>query len=123
MKIFILEDDQTRVVGFKEMFGNHELTITEFVKEAKQLLTDNKYDVLFFDHDLGGEQMLKSEDENTGYQVALMVNDTINSDTPALVHSWNPDGAKNIAKALDNGKKQIVVLPFGSFDGSILKGN
>jgi CheY-like chemotaxis protein len=123
MKIFILEDDPTRVNGFNEMFPDYDLTVTEFFSEAKELLTQNKYDVIFLDHDLGGRQMVSSDEEETGYQVAKIIDDTINKDVPVLVHSWNPEGAKNIANVLTNGKRQVVVIPFGYFDGSILKGS
>jgi len=95
MNIFILEDDKSRVEWFDKAFKQHNLTVTEFVEEAKTLLRENKYDVMFFDHDLGGEQMVSSDNENTGYQVAKMVKETKNDATPVLVHSYNPQGAQN----------------------------
>lgn len=123
MKILILEDDKNRVSQFRSMFVNHDIRVTEYAEVAKRLLDIYKYDFIFLDHDLGGEQMVDSSHENTGYQVAKMIDRTENITTPIIIHSWNSVGAQNMYDVLNNGKRQVAMIKFGMFDSNIIKQN
>ena len=119
MKIFILEDDPSRMVIFRKMLVDHDITHTDQARKAAFTLKSYKYDFIFLDHDLGGEQMVDSSEENTGYTAAKAIPGSINSNTPIVIHSYNPSGAANMAALLPNAKR----VPFGLFDASILKEN
>ena len=110
-KIFILEDDITRIDWFRKEFANHQLFIAMDADGGKQAVHCEKYDLMFLDHDLGGKVFVNSEDSNTGFQVAKEILKSRNAGTPVVIHSWNPIGTKNIASLLHGAiKKQ-----FGNF--------
>lgn len=100
MKILILEDDVTRTNYFKKKLIGHELTFTQFSKECIKLLSENLYDVLFLDHDLGGAIHVASG-ENTGYEVAqYLYKNTDRKPEQIIIHSLNTVGARNIKQLL-----------------------
>lgn len=112
MKILILEDNQERIKLFKEWFKEHDLTICETAKECLSKL-HIRYDWIFLDHDLGGEIFVDSDEENTGYQVAKKIPDTINKDTDIIIHSLNYVGAMRMKNKLKN----VKYVPFGTWKG------
>ena len=116
MKILIVEDDMERVRKFKEMFSEYYITHVVDAISGIDFVKKQKFDAIFLDHDLGNKVFVKSEDHNTGYQVAKVIPLSINKTTPVVVHSWNPAGADNILKLLPNA----VYKPFGSFSSNIL---
>lgn len=102
MKILILEDDLARQEFFKVNLEKHNLTITDSSKVAIEKLSSEKWDILFLDHDLGGQVHVESG-ENTGYEVAKFLEENEKFMPPnIIVHSLNPVGAKNIINALPN---------------------
>lgn len=100
MRILILEDDPNRHRAFKTNFAPHEICITENSKECIQLLVDENWDMLFLDHDLGGQQMVESG-ENTGYEVAIFLEEHyMFRPATVVIHSFNPIGARKMSQAL-----------------------
>jgi len=112
MNIFILEDDPSRMKLFNEWFKDHEIDHSDWAGDAINSLRSIKYDVIFLDHDLGGQAFVDSNDPNTGYQVAKTIPDGINANTPVIVHSMNPAGGKNILDVLTTPQK--IHSPFGT---------
>jgi CheY-like chemotaxis protein len=105
-KIFILEDDPNRVKWFKENLVSDDLHITEFAEEAMEWLRSTKFDAVFLDHDLGGDQMVSSNVWNTGSTVAQMIHETENKDLTVIIHSYNPSGADIMHRGMkSNGVK------------------
>ena len=109
MNIFILEDDPLRMKLFKQTLIGHNVDHADNVTDGKKLLTENEYDLILLDHDLGGEQMVNSADENTGYQLAKFIRDD-NISARVIVHSYNPAGAKNILAVLP----RAAYIPFST---------
>jgi len=113
MRIFILEDNPDRMIKFRRELIGHEVDHAETVESGTNLVYNNRYDLLFLDHDLGGEIMVDSSEPNTGYKLAeFIASFTSNKETPCVVHSCNPGGADNIVRALPHAVK----LPFPSLD-------
>jgi CheY-like chemotaxis protein len=121
MKILVLEDNEERIKWFKRklepfcdltMFSNAELAI-EKIKEEK-------FDVIFLDHDLGGKVYVDSNEPNTGYQVAKIIPNTINKDSYIIIHSLNPVGIQNMMNEL-NGMN-VIRMHFGTFDFNWIDG-
>ena len=120
MRIFILEDNAFRMIKFRSELIGHTIDHAETVKDGMVLVKENKYDLIFLDHDLGGEEMVDSYENNTGYQLASFIGSvfadgkdfTPNKKTPCVVHSCNPGGADNIARALPHAIK----IPFSCLD-------
>lgn len=102
MKILILEDDPNRNASFMKYLNEHSLTIaTTAVAVINALESGYKYDSIFLDHDLGGEQMVDSQESNTGAEVARwMAKSSMSKDTPITIHSLNPAGAENMLNIL-----------------------
>lgn len=113
MRVFILEDNSSRVVKFRrELIGNR-VDHAETLGAGREMIRENEYDLIFLDHDLGGKEMVDSADEDTGYHLALFIaSDDRNSKTPCVVHSCNPAGADNIIGVLPHAVK----APFPSLD-------
>ncbi|KKN98896.1 hypothetical protein LCGC14_0141370 [marine sediment metagenome] len=112
MLVFILEDDPVRMEKFIRELSCDEIHHVETVDAGKELLLKNKYDLLLLDHDLGGEQMVDSWKQNTGYQLAKFIPKTQNKDTPCITHTCNPAGADNILSVLPHAIK----VPFPSLN-------
>ncbi len=113
MRIFILEDNLKRMVKFRRELIGHEIDHAETLEDGTSFVVANKYDLLFLDHDLGGEEMVDSFSGGTGYQLAeFIASFTQNKTTPCVVHSCNPAGADNIIRALPHAVK----IPFPSLD-------
>lgn len=111
MKILVLEDNENRIECFKQVFDRADLVIVETSYDAIQLLDKTQYDFIFLDHDLGihpvtkqptTEVMLPSGD-GTGYEVAQFIaRSKKNKDTPTIIHTFNPDGAKKMMEELED---------------------
>jgi len=114
-KILILEDDPERIRIFRDKFHDCDLDMVDTSNDAIELLDENQYDLICLDHDLGGEVYVNSLDPNTGYQVTswMSKNDHQNTDTPVVIHSFNPAGANNMYVALTttNHKGKVLKLP------------
>jgi len=117
MNIFILEDDITRMDHFYKIFKDHNIVWAKDAPEGIAAIDGKKFDIIFLDHDLGGEQMVSSSHRNTGYTVAKEIHNSINKDTRIIIHSFNPIGAANMAACLPRAQRR----PFGTFDESILE--
>ncbi len=103
--VFILEDDEGRIDFFNEVFKDCDMFITKKVQVAKKALKQTKFDIIFLDHDLEDFSIITDErireitEEETGVAVAKMIRDTINRETPCIIHSMNPVGASAMVKA------------------------
>jgi CheY-like chemotaxis protein len=108
MKILILEDDPLRQLSFKENLKLHDVTIVDTSKFAIEKLKTEKYNLLFLDHDLGG-QVYVTSGENTGYEVAKFLEENKQHlPETVIVHTLNPGGGDNIMRALPSA----IRLPF-----------
>lgn len=120
MRIFILEDNEYRMIKFRRELVGHQIDHTDNVKDGMVLVKENKYDLIFLDHDLGGEEMVDSYEKNTGYQLAKFIDSvfadgrdfTPNRKTPCVIHSCNPAGSANIKQALSHA----IAIPFTCLD-------
>lgn len=114
MNIFILEDSAERIWLFKnKLKDNNDLTFSDNVEASKTILSENKFDVLFFDHDLDGRVFVSSKDENTGYQLAKWIaNETSIKVPQVIIHSMNPVGAENIRKEAEKFADEVHKIPF-----------
>jgi len=100
MKILILEDSPERHKAFLRWLIGHVVKITENAKDAIELLRAEDWDILFLDHDLGGEEMVVSGN-GTGFEVAKwLAENPDNHPSKIVIHSYNPAGAMNMKSVL-----------------------
>jgi CheY-like chemotaxis protein len=100
--ILILEDDPSRMLAFERKLEGHNMVHARAAEEAIALLEEYEWDIVFLDHDLGGEIMVDHYvNRNTGYTVAKWLEENPDQ-KPAtvIIHSFNPDGANSMAKAI-----------------------
>lgn len=67
------------------------------------------YDLILLDHDLGGRQMTKHDDN--GFNFLLLIEDQINVAATIICHSYNPDARKRM---VDWSKGTAHDAPFRS---------
>lgn len=106
MNILVLEDSVSRIKYFIERFSDHNLVVTENADDAINYLSEQVFDYIFLDHDLGDEN-------GCGADVAAYLCDNIdneNNDAMVVIHSWNTPAAMSMKSELPNSK----ILPFGS---------
>jgi CheY-like chemotaxis protein len=124
MKIFILEDDMSRMALFWEVLEGQNISHADNVEDAKRLYKEQApFDVILLDHDLGGEQMVGSEMQNTGAAFCRWLT-VPEAKEVTLIHSYNPQGAAEMYRilTLDKGWQQVACLPFGTRILAYLKG-
>ena len=106
--IFILEDSDERIRWFRQKLFGCRVVICCHAEEAIARLGVESFDYIFLDHDLS---IINPERDN-GETVARSLCDAGYLGQNVLIHSWNPRGAANMAKALT----MATVCPFGQFD-------
>jgi len=101
MKVLILEDNEDRNVIFRKNLNGVDISITDDVKELKNLLSSSKWDVLFLDHDLGDEINVSTDREDTGSEVARWLSENPDKIPDIVIlHSMNEDGRKNMKRLI-----------------------
>lgn len=97
MKALLLEDDKNRIKEFVQRFLDKQWSwdAVDTANQCIEKLKTVKYDIIFLDHDLGGETYVDLSNKNTGSEVARFWNKTenINKDSIVIVHSYNNYGA------------------------------
>jgi hypothetical protein len=123
MKIFVLEDNSERVMYFTLMFLNHALLVTNNAGLGRMALHNEKFDMMFLDHDLGGQVFVDSSEPNTGHYLCKHMHETMNIDTPVVIHSWNGPGAENMESVLKcsghRGSVSMAMFGQGGFEAIV----
>src|SRR5437764_7239547 len=103
-RIFILDDDLRRLVWFKKHFSGTHVETASDVNQARELLSINRYDMIFLDHDLLPEHYYSdnADDLRTGYAIAywLANNPTLQRTSTITVHTRNADGALRMVEEM-----------------------
>ena len=109
MNVLILEDNENRNMLFRKNLIGLYIEIRDDVKELKDLLLSKKWDVLFLDHDLGGEVHVPSDREDTGAEIARFLKDNPEHKPELIIiHSLNNNGAMYMKQCLP----EAVYVPF-----------
>lgn len=120
IKVFLLDDDRRRHRWFTKRFSSDDLDIAENVAEAITLLQENSYDAIFLDHDLLPEhyESSKFDDENTGYAIALWLNQNTNSQNAStiIVHTRNSEGGMRMVEILREKGRNVEYVPYPLLD-------
>ena len=110
-EVLILEDDPTRIPGLTNLFKlvGANVIWTNMASECIAEMKKQKFDIIFLDHDLGGQVYVKSG-ENTGYEVALWLSKNVDKKPTQQLytHTLNPVGRQNILNIFGYG----IYAPF-----------
>jgi CheY-like chemotaxis protein len=102
-RVFILEDSKDRQEFFVSVFKDINYFMTQRVDVAIKELHTTKYDLILLDHDLDEISIYDEAKPDfigkIGLPVAQELRNTVNCDTPCIIHSMNPIGASNMVKA------------------------
>lgn len=109
MKIFILDDSHIRQNNFTRLlhkkFDNPEIFRAYSREEAIDIIEEQqRFDIIFLDHDLGEEVYVDSSEYNTGFWVAKYIADNKVGYEQIILHTLNFSGAVlmlNLLKMLD----------------------
>jgi len=116
IRVFVLDDDESRHDWFAERFPGDQLDIAVEPRRAIELLTNYIYDAIFLDHDLLPEHYKSSalDDENTGYAIALWLAAHPEAQRAAtiLVHTRNADGAMRMVEEMRRAGRRAEYVPF-----------
>jgi DNA-binding response OmpR family regulator len=110
MKILFLDDDLTRC---KRFLSQHPTaTIANTAHEAIHALTTGDWDVVFLDHDLGGEVLVDPAQENTGSAVVRFLVAEKRPIGQIIIHSFNVVAAGRMEEDLRAVGYKVVRRPF-----------
>lgn len=98
MKILILEDDEERMKFFYKKYDKENIDHACNSKDAIAALENNKYDIIFLDHDLGGTQ-INYDPEDCGTLVAEYLAENP-VDSEIIIHSFNSVAANRMVRIL-----------------------
>lgn len=133
IKILILEDNFERIEQFKERIFEFKdknniqvlTTITDSAKDCIILLKNNEYNLVFLDHDLGGEVYVDTDNKNTGSEVARFLAEknsyylNMHKKTKFIIHSFNPSGVKNMLNLIKNSSYIPMIWTKETFHNNI----
>ncbi len=124
INVFVLDDDVRRHRWFTKRFRGDDLDIAQNVSTAMDLLSQNSYDAIFLDHDLLPEHYESSrfDDENTGYAIALWLNQnrSLQSAATIIVHTRNSEGGMRMVEALREKGRTVEYVPYPLLDMKIV---
>lgn len=122
-RILILEDDEMRIVWFREKFSDYELDVTLDIWQAIEWLKKNSYTLIMLDHDLIDEHYYSydPDDTRTGFTVAawLAQNQSFQSDSTIIIHSLNYMGAERMLKTLCDAGRDAQHIPFHNLQAEL----
>ena len=124
-RIYILEDDPNRMKRFKpECIGHsmvHDDTADEFIQKLEA--ETEHIDVMFLDHDLGGEQFVSSADANTGMEVVRWLVNNKKNIGRIIVHTLNPPAGEEMVYRLKHAGYETLQAPFLylNFSGNLIE--
>jgi DNA-binding response OmpR family regulator len=112
MNIFILEDSKDRLDLLNRIlinsFGNIMVCSASNPRAAIEWIGQFDFDLIMLDFDLGKD----SNGQITSIPVAQVIPDSINKDTPVIIHSADPVGAEQL-KGIIGDTAQIVSIVNG----------
>ena len=111
MNLLFLDDDVIRTKRFKSIIPSAQtaLTAEECINKLK---TEEEWDIVFLDHDLGNEIFVDSKRPDTGMEVVRWICENEPFVRQIIVHSLNFPGAKNMVDTLTEMRYNTIHTPF-----------
>ena len=105
LDIFILEDAPERCEWFLRIFHGCNISLTDKVGEACEILRNNQYDIVFLDRDLGHFT------ENGEDVARVMKQERLCTDATIVIHTVNTIGQMVMKRYFEN-YSDVHVIPF-----------
>lgn len=112
-RVLFLDDDDNRHRKIRpHLIGCQKIVQVKTATEAISALKCYEFDIVFLDHDLGGEIFVSSDRPDTGMFVAKVIALSRLEIPLIVIHSCNPDGAVRMHDVLKSAKYNVELLPF-----------
>lgn len=116
MKILFLDDNPQRHHKFKKATVGLDVTYAWTSDEAIKFLGETVFDQVSLDHDLEEKlnMELPGQGKGSGYDVAMFIASLPKERQPklAVVHSFNPEGARRMCVVLNKAGIHALRIPF-----------
>lgn len=115
LRILFFDDDSLRHSAFSWTNGKHDITYASNTDDAIKVLGEKDFDVVFLDHDLGGEVSQNRMDcEDDGRIVARWIAEHAGrfQNTTFIVHSLNIAGSTEMVSILKDAGLRAKRQPF-----------
>ncbi len=104
MRVLVLDDNHNRLRAFRQRLIGHVVVCVETAKEAIEQLEKEEFEIVFLDHDLGGEENVPSG-PGTGWEVAQWLSEHEDRQPATIyIHSFNGPGSKNMLSLLPRAR-------------------
>ena len=122
MNILFLDDSKERQKSFKSKVPSATV-VTTAQQCINAIQKQEVWNIIFLDHDLGGEEMVESQREDCGMEVVRWIQENEPQIRNVIVHSHNgPAGVEMVNKLLDS-KYKASYLPFSTMINNLEKIN
>lgn len=114
--MLFLDDDPARHSKFQSRcpYATRVETSAATIKQ----LSENEFDIVFLDHDLGGEIFVDSDREDTGMEVVRWLQSNHCTIELIVIHSLNDGAVTNMVTRLRQSGYRVLAFPFTSFDSA-----
>jgi len=120
--VLLVEDDEERANRIKYLLRHEQVRIVHArLGEQAVGCIREKFDLILLDHDLPGERPLGSSGIDGRGVVAKIVASAVNRSTPIIIHSMNPAGRNEMARALVSNGYLVEIRPFAEWDDGYTK--
>ena len=111
MNILFLDDNMERIKKIKRCIKS--LIITKTVEQTiRELEKCEEWNIVFLDHDLGGEEHVDSNRKDSGMEVARwIVNNNVNIHH-IIVHTLNGPAGEDMVSLLKENRYKAEYVPF-----------
>lgn len=111
MNILFLDDSDHRIKAFKSVVK--EAKIAQTAQRCIDLLsTQDTWNVIFLDHDLGGQIDVMSERDDTGMEVVRWIVTNQPQIRNIIVHTLNQSAGQRMVDKLKDAKYEAVYIPY-----------
>jgi DNA-binding NarL/FixJ family response regulator len=110
--ILFLDDDPYRTKRFRMTYPSaHTFETAQQIIDALDRL-EAPAEVVFLDHDLGGETFVDSSNKNTGMEVVRWIEEHRPPIDKIVVHSMNHPAAERMGYRLEASGYEVSIVPF-----------
>ena len=109
--ILFLDDSRARINYFRSKVPNATIVMSA-QKCIEKLSRGDEYEILFLDHDLGGEVYVDSHSKNSGMEVVRWIESHNPIIKQIIVHSHNYYAAQDMVDRLRKKKYKADAVPY-----------
>lgn len=113
-RILFLDDCPNRTKKFRRKWPM--ATTVETAQECIDKLDEKEWDIVWLDHDLGGETFVSSEDTNCGMEVVRWIMEAKPKIEHFIVHTLNPGAGDIMCDKLASIGYKVTRVPFIMLD-------